>query len=70
MSSHRDVAAIAKASNYEKHGTTFLGGSFTGCICPRAPCGGVAESSERMDCPHHRKAPAQLWHWVTECPGT
>lgn len=65
----RDVAAIARASNYEKHGTTFLGGSFTACICPKQACGGVHENDERPDCPEHRRTPVQLWHWVAECPG-
>ena len=65
----RDVAAIARASGYERHGTTFLGGSFTACICPKKPCGGVAGDDERPGCPEHRRQPAQLWHWAAECPG-
>lgn len=65
----RDVEAIARASHYERHGTTFLGGSFAACICPKAPCGGVACAAQRGDCPEHRLEPAQLWHWAAECPG-
>jgi hypothetical protein len=65
----RNVEEIARASGYERHGTTFLGGSFTACSCPEAPCGGVAEDAERLDCPEHRRTPAQLWHWAAECPG-
>lgn len=65
----RDVEEIARASGYERHGETFLGGSFVACICPKAPCGGVASDAERPDCPEHRRTPAQLWHWAAECPG-
>lgn len=69
MAAERDVEAIARASGYEKHGTTLLGGSFASCLCPKKGCGGVASAEERDDCPHHRKVPAQLWHWAAECPG-
>jgi hypothetical protein len=68
MNVERDVQAIARASNFEQHGTTFMGGMFATCICPRTACGGVASDTERYDCPHHRKEPAQLWHWAAECP--
>lgn len=70
MTATRDIAAIGRASNWVKHGTTFLGGSFAECHCPKQPCGGVADSQERPDCPEHRATPAQLWHWAAECPGT
>jgi hypothetical protein len=69
MPNTRNVEAIARASNYEKHGTTFLGGSFAACTCPKKPCGGVSGDQERADCPEHRRTPAQLWHWAVECPG-
>jgi len=69
MAAERDVEAIARASGYERHGTTFLGGSFTTCTCPKKACGGVAEDLQRRDCPEHRREPAQLWHWAAECPG-
>jgi hypothetical protein len=65
----RNVEEIARASQYEKHGTTFLGGSFRACICPKSPCGGVATADERPGCPEHDRDPAQLWHWAAECPG-
>jgi hypothetical protein len=70
MADIRDVEAIARLSNYEKHGTTFLGGSFTACTCPKKPCGGVACGEEDPVCPEHSREPAQLWHWAAECPGT
>lgn len=66
----RDVEAIARASGYVRHGTTFLGGSFVGCLCPKQLCGGVSCDEERPDCPEHRRTPVQLWHWAAECPGT
>lgn len=69
MPAMRDVEAVIRASNYVRHGTTFLGGSFTACLCPKEPCGGVACGSEREGCPEHRRNPAQLWHWAAECPG-
>ncbi|MFI8792596.1 hypothetical protein [Streptomyces sp. NPDC055105] len=69
MAAERDVEAIAAASDYKKHGTTFLGGSFAACICPKQPCGGVAEDDERDLCPEHRRSPAQVQHWAAECPG-
>lgn len=69
MPDTRDVERIARASRYEMHGTTFQGGSFASCICPKKSCGGVASAEERGDCPHHKKAPTQLWHWAAECPG-
>jgi hypothetical protein len=69
MAAERDVAAIARASGYEQHGTNFLGGSFTACTCPKQACGGVAGDKQRSDCPEHRREPAQLWHWAAECPG-
>lgn len=69
MGSERDVEAIARASGYEKHGTTLLGGSFAACTCPKELCGGVSESKERPYCPEHRRTPAQRWHWAAECPG-
>jgi hypothetical protein len=68
MADERDVEAVARASGYVRHGTTFLGGSFTTCTCPKAACGGVAEDGQRPDCPEHRREPAQLWHWAAECP--
>jgi hypothetical protein len=70
MATGRDAEAIARASDYEKHGTTFLGGSVVSCLCPKKECGGVASAEERDDCPYHRKVPAQLWHWAAECLGT
>lgn len=69
MPDTRNVEEIARASNYEKHGTTFLGGSFSSCTCPKKACGGVGEDDERLNCPEHRQAPAQVWHWAAECPG-
>jgi hypothetical protein len=69
MAGIRDVEAIARASNYVRHGTTLLGGSFTACICPKQACGGVSGDQEWADCPEHRRAPAQPWHWAAECPG-
>jgi hypothetical protein len=69
MTAQRDVEAVARASGYERHGTTFLGGSFAACICPKQACGGVAGDEERPGCPEHRRTPAQLWHWAAECPG-
>lgn len=69
MPDTRDMEAIARESGYVKHGTTFLGGSFATCICPKTACGGVSDDDERMDCPEHRRTPAQLWHWAAECPG-
>ena len=45
MDSIRNVEEIARASGYVKHGTTFLGGSFAACICPKQPCGGVSEDA-------------------------
>jgi hypothetical protein len=69
MTSERNVEAIARASNYERHGTTFMGGSFAACICPKKLCGGVACSEEVPGCPEHGEPPAQLWHWAVECPG-
>lgn len=68
MTDTRDVEAIARASGYERHGTTFLGGSFASCICPKKACGGVAD--EDPLCPEHSRTPTQLWHWAAECPGT
>ena len=70
MAKPRNVEDVARASSYRKHGTTLLGGSFAACSCPKAPCGGVDEDAERSDCPEHRRAPVQLWHWAAECPGT
>lgn len=67
MTDTRNVEGIARASNYEKHGTTFLGGSFKSCTCPKEPCGGV--SREQDGCPEHDRNPTQLWHWSAECPG-
>lgn len=68
MQTERDVEDIARASGYERHGTTFLGGSFAACTCPKAACGGVPGDRQRVDCPEHRREPAQLWHWAAECP--
>jgi hypothetical protein len=68
MTTH-DVDAISQASHYIKHGTAHLGGSFPECICPKAPCGGVADDTELTHCPEHSKTPNQLWHWAAECPG-
>jgi len=65
----RDVEAIARASGYVQHGTTFLGGSFASCICPKEVCGGVSGERQRDECPEHRREPAQVWHWGAECPG-
>ncbi|MFB7592337.1 bifunctional DNA primase/polymerase [Streptomyces sp. NPDC056169] len=64
----RDVQAIIKASEYERHGRPYGGSAFPGCTCPKASCGAVAADSERDDCPEHRRTPAQLWHWSAECP--
>ncbi|MFE9007509.1 bifunctional DNA primase/polymerase [Streptomyces sp. NPDC007875] len=64
----RDVQAVIEASGSVRHGTTVLGGSFTGCTCPKTRCGGVAAGTERGDCPEHRRDPAQLWHWDADCP--
>ena len=69
MPIERNVEEIAHASGYERHGTTFLGGSFASCTCPKKECGGVAADEERDDCPEHRREHAQLWHWAAECPG-
>lgn len=69
MPGTRNVEAIARASGYVKHGTTFLGRSFAACTCPKEACGGVSDDRERPDCPEHRRTPAQLWHWSAECPG-
>ncbi len=69
MAAGRDVQEIARASGYRRHGTTFLGGSFAACVCPKETCGGVDGDAERADCPEHRRTPAQLWHWASECPG-
>ncbi|MFH8813107.1 hypothetical protein ACH4GZ_38910 [Streptomyces hygroscopicus] len=69
MPDTRDVEAISKASNYVRHGTTFLGGSFAACPCPKQACGGVAEDDQDRYCPEHSKDPAQVWHWAAECPG-
>ncbi|MEU6016949.1 hypothetical protein ABZ826_23730 [Streptomyces sp. NPDC047515] len=63
----RDFEAIAAASHYVKHGTDHWGGSFRDCICPKEPCGGVA--NEVQGCPEHDLLPAQRWHWASECPG-
>jgi hypothetical protein len=68
MAVDRDVEAVARASGYERHGTTFLGGSFASCTCPKEPCGGVSGDRHRADCPEHRGEPAQVWHWAAECP--
>lgn len=65
----RDVEAVIRASNYVRHGTSHLGGSFPTCACPKMPCGGVAADDERGDCPEHSRNPGQLWHWAAECPG-
>ncbi|MFH8813041.1 hypothetical protein ACH4GZ_38580 [Streptomyces hygroscopicus] len=65
--STRDIQA-ASTSGTVRHGTTMLGGAFTGCTCPKVRCGGVAAGTERGDCSEHRRNPAQLWHWDTECP--
>ncbi|MGW3200127.1 bifunctional DNA primase/polymerase [Streptomyces sp. NPDC001118] len=64
----RDVQAVITASGAARHGRPFGGSSFRACTCPKASCGGVAEGSEREDCPEHRRTPAQLWHWSAECP--
>lgn len=69
MTDERNVEAIARASGYVKHGTTFLGGSFAACTCPKEPCGGVSDDRQRPYCPEHRQEPVQLWHWAAECPG-
>ena len=67
----RDVAAVIEASRYVRHGTTMMGGAFTACRCPKEPCGGVAPNAQTPDCPEHGhgRAPAQRWHWASECPG-
>lgn len=70
MTAYADRQAVARASNYVNHGTTFFGGMVASCICPRQPCGGVSSAEEDPDCPHHRDTPCQLWHWAAECPGT
>lgn len=69
MSAKRNVEAIAHASNYQKHGTTILGGSFDDCSCPKQPCGGVAEDDQDRCCPEHSLELVQRWHWAAECPG-
>lgn len=70
MAAERNVEAIARISGYERHGTTDLGGSFADCLCPKQRCGGVTEGDQGLvDCPEHRREPAQLWHWAAECPG-
>ncbi|MEV5205138.1 hypothetical protein [Streptomyces sp. NPDC053720] len=66
----RDVRAVIEASGYVRHGgVTARGGSYASCICPKAPCGGVAGGDEHADCPEHALNPAQVWHWAAECPG-
>ncbi|MFV8133207.1 bifunctional DNA primase/polymerase [Streptomyces syringium] len=64
----RDVQAVITASGSVRHGRPLGGSSFRVCTCPKAGCGGVADGSERDDCPEHRRTPAQLWHWSAECP--
>ncbi|MFD8821256.1 hypothetical protein ACFV1C_02625 [Streptomyces sp. NPDC059605] len=67
----RDVLAVIKASGYTRHGgVTPRGGSYPSCICPKAPCGGVAFGTEHADCPEHALPPTQALHWAAECPGT
>ncbi|MGW1193089.1 hypothetical protein [Streptomyces sp. NPDC002559] len=67
----RNVQAIMEASGYVRHGGVMArGGSYDSCICPKAPCGGVASGTERADCPEHALNPGQVWHWAAECPGT
>jgi hypothetical protein len=65
----RDIEAVIAASRGVRHGTNFFGGSFRECVCPKAPCGGVAAGTEREDCPEHARVPAQLWYWAAQCPG-
>ncbi|MER5503143.1 hypothetical protein ABT096_39045 [Streptomyces sp. NPDC002561] len=66
----RDVQAVMEASGYVRHGGVMArGGSYDSCICPKAPCGGVATGTEHADCPEHALNPAQVWHWAAECPG-
>ncbi|MEV7722351.1 hypothetical protein [Streptomyces sp. NPDC088184] len=66
----RDVWAVIEASEYVRHGgVTARGGSYRSCICPKAPCGGVAGGDECSECPEHSLSPAQVWHWAAECPG-
>lgn len=69
MPDTRDVDAVIQASHYVRHGTTFLGGSFAGCCCPKQACGGVAIDDQDRNCPEHAKNPVQLWHWAAECSG-
>lgn len=64
----QDVEAVGQASNYVRHGTTFLGGSFAACFCPKQACGGVAEGEQDPYCPEHSREPTQRWHWAAECP--
>lgn len=66
----RDIQAVMEASDYIQHGCfTMFGGSRSACICPKAPCGGVAGGTENYDCPEHEINPAQYSHWASECPG-
>lgn len=67
----RDLQAIMEASNYIRHGClTRHGLSRSVCICPKAPCGGVAAGDEDCDCPEHgMRNPLQYLHWAAECPG-
>ncbi|MFH9610441.1 hypothetical protein [Streptomyces sp. NPDC017448] len=67
----RDIQAVMEASAYVQHGCfTAFGGSRSTCICPKAPCGGVAYDTEDYDCPEHgMRDPLQYLHWASECPG-
>ncbi|RMI39727.1 hypothetical protein [Streptomyces triticirhizae] len=64
-----DIEAVIAASGGVQHGTTFWGGSWATCTCPKTPCGGVAGGAERDDCPDHGRGrtPTQLWHWAAQC---
>lgn len=66
----RDIQAIMEASDYVQHGTfTMHGGSRSACICPKVPCGGVANDTEADGCPEHDLTPLRYQHWAAECPG-
>ncbi|WP_228181333.1 hypothetical protein [Streptomyces anulatus] len=66
----RDIQAVMEASDFVRHGCcTKFGYSHPDCICPKAPCGGVAFGDEDYDCPEHERNPLQYLHWASECPG-
>ncbi|WP_098892258.1 hypothetical protein [Streptomyces sp. or3] len=67
----RALQAVMEASAYVRHGcSTMFGGSLPDCICPKAPCGGVAAGDEDYDCPEHGMYDRREYlHWASECPG-